>query len=134
VHHVVDADTGEVLTTPLDRPLAPLSRAERLARLGHRIDLPSPWGPVYRLTPRNPYQAAPLNWVTFYDAAITLPEAQDEVYWSLRRTSIAPPTCPGCAPISTSRRSSAASSPSPSRRPPGPERWGTSRSRDRPAA
>lgn len=83
VHHVVDADTGEVLTTPLDRPLAPLSRAERLARLGHRIDLPSPWGPVYRLTPRNPYQAAPLNWVTFYDAAITLPEAQDEVYWSL---------------------------------------------------
>jgi hypothetical protein len=43
VHHVVDADTGEVLTTPLDRPLAPLSRAERLARLGHRIDLPSPW-------------------------------------------------------------------------------------------
>lgn len=53
VHHVVDADTGEVLTTPLDRPLAPLSRAERLARLGHRIDLPSPWGPVYRLTPRS---------------------------------------------------------------------------------
>ena len=30
VHHVVDGDTGEVLTTPLDRPLAPLSRAERL--------------------------------------------------------------------------------------------------------
>jgi hypothetical protein len=54
VHHVVDADTGEVLTTPLDRPLAPLSRAERLARLGHRIDLPSPWGPVYRLTPGTP--------------------------------------------------------------------------------
>jgi hypothetical protein len=51
-----------------------------------------------------------------------------------RRTSIAPPICPGYAPISTSRRSSAASSPSPSRRPPGPERWGTSRSRDRPAA
>ena len=54
VHHVVDGDTGEVLTTRLDRPLAPLSRAERLARLGHRIDLPSPWGPVYRLTPGTP--------------------------------------------------------------------------------
>ena len=27
VHHVVDGGTGEVLTTPLDRPLAPLSRA-----------------------------------------------------------------------------------------------------------
>jgi hypothetical protein len=37
VHHVVDGDTGEVLTTPLDRPLAPLSRAERLARLGHGV-------------------------------------------------------------------------------------------------
>ena len=75
VHHVVDGDTGEVLTTRLDRPLAPLSRAERLARLGHGPPLPDPWGPVYKLTARNPYQAAPLNWVTFYDAAITLPEA-----------------------------------------------------------
>ena len=48
VHHVVDGDTGEVLTTPLDRPLAPLSRAERLARLGHGPPLPDPWGPVYK--------------------------------------------------------------------------------------
>jgi hypothetical protein len=48
VHHVVDGDTGEVLTTRLDRPLAPLSRAERLARLGHGPPLPGPWGPVYK--------------------------------------------------------------------------------------
>jgi hypothetical protein len=83
VHHVVDVDTGEVLTTPLDRPLAPLSRAERLAGLGHGIPPPSPWGPVYKLTARSPYQTAPLNWLTVYDPVITLPDAQDHVYWSL---------------------------------------------------
>jgi hypothetical protein len=82
VHHVVDVDTGEVLTTPLDRPLAPLSRAERLSRLGHRFD-PAPWGPRYRLSPRSPYQTAPLNWLSVYDPVITLPDAQDHVYWSL---------------------------------------------------
>ena len=82
VHHVVDVDTGEVMTTPLDRPLAPLSRAERLAGLGHGIPPPSPWGPVYKLTARSPYQTAPLNWLSVYDAVITLPDAQDHVYWS----------------------------------------------------
>jgi hypothetical protein len=83
VHHVVDGDTGEVLTTPLDRPLAPLSRAERLARLGHGVPLPGPWGPVYKLTARSPYQAAPLNWLATYHAGISLPDARDFVAWSL---------------------------------------------------
>src|SRR6266545_672361 len=40
VHHVVDVDTGEVLT-------------------------------------------APLNWLSVYDPVISLPDAQDHVYWSL---------------------------------------------------
>ena len=83
VHHVVDVDTGEVMTTPLDRPLGPLSRAQRLARLGHPIPLPNPWGPVYKLTARSPYQTAPLNWLSTYDAVISLPDAQDQVFWSL---------------------------------------------------
>jgi len=85
VHHVVDGATGEVLTTPLDRPLAPLSRAERLARLGHGPPLPGPWGPVYKLTARNPYQAAPLNWLAQYNVAISLSDAQDYIGWSLPR-------------------------------------------------
>jgi len=85
VHHVVNGDTGEVLTTPLDRPLAPLSRAERLARLGHGPPLPGPWGPVYKLTARNPYQAAPLNWLAQYNVAISLSDAQDYIGWSLPR-------------------------------------------------
>jgi hypothetical protein len=83
VHHVVDGDTGEVLTTRLDRPLAPLSRAERLARLGHGPPLPSPWGTVYKLTARSPYQAAPLNWLAQYHVAISLSDAQDYIGWSL---------------------------------------------------
>jgi hypothetical protein len=36
VHHVVDVDTAEMITPPLDRPLAPLSRAQRLSR-GSRL-------------------------------------------------------------------------------------------------
>src|SRR6266545_6707225 len=80
VHHVVDVDTGEVLTTPLDPPLAPLSRAQRLSQLGHRFDpAPWPWGPRYRLSPRSPYQTAPLNWLSVYDPVISLPDAQDHV-------------------------------------------------------
>ena len=87
VHHVVDGGTGEVLTTPLDRPLAPLSRAERLARLGRGPPLPGPWGPVYKLTARNPYQAAPLNWLAQYHVAISLSDAQDYIAWSLPQDS-----------------------------------------------
>jgi len=63
VHHVADLDTGAVTTTVLDRPVAPLSRAERLAGLGHVLD-PTVFGrPMYRLTPRQPYQASPEGWV-----------------------------------------------------------------------
>src|SRR5215210_7937635 len=63
VHHVADLNSGEVLTTPLDRPLAPLSRAERLSQLGHPIDPIVLGGPSRRLTPDQPYQASPLAWV-----------------------------------------------------------------------
>ena len=86
VHHVVDGATGEVLTTPLDRPLAPLSRAERLARLGHPIPQPGPWGPVYKLTARSPYQAAPLNWLTAFNTgvdSVSLPDGEDLIVWGL---------------------------------------------------
>jgi hypothetical protein len=65
VHHVADAATGELLTTQLPQPLAPLSRAERLSRLGHHID-PSIFGaPTHRLTPRHPYQASPTGSLIF---------------------------------------------------------------------
>ena len=37
-HHVADLDSGKILTFPLDRPVAPLSRAKRLLLIGHRVD------------------------------------------------------------------------------------------------
>lgn len=63
VHHVADLNSGKILTTPLDRPLAPLSRAERLSQLGHPIDPIVLGGPTYRLTPDQPYQASPQAWL-----------------------------------------------------------------------
>jgi hypothetical protein len=60
VHHVADLRSGKVETVPLDRPLAPLSRAERLARVGFDVgDISIFGGPSYRLTPRRPYQPSP---------------------------------------------------------------------------
>jgi hypothetical protein len=46
VHHVADAASGRIVTTVLDRPPTPLSRAERLSLLGHPFD-PSIFGPRY---------------------------------------------------------------------------------------
>jgi hypothetical protein len=63
VHHTADLDSGELVTTPLDRPVTPLSRAERLSRLGTRFDATVFDGPSYRLTPRRPYQASPEAWL-----------------------------------------------------------------------
>jgi hypothetical protein len=64
MHHVGDLDGRKLMTFPLDRPLAPLSRAERLSRLGPRFD-PSIFGgifggPSYSLTPNHPHNDAPL--------------------------------------------------------------------------
>lgn len=62
VHHAADLDSGEIVTTPLDRPTTPQSRAERLSELGHRVD-PAAFGwPSQRLTPRQPYQRSPEAW------------------------------------------------------------------------
>jgi hypothetical protein len=83
-HHVADAATGQIITTVLDRPPTRLSRAERLSRLGHSFDT-SVFGPRYRLTPRVPCQASPLNWLTIYDANIARPDGEDLVFWSLPR-------------------------------------------------
>jgi hypothetical protein len=61
VHHIADLDRGEVLTNILDRPVTPLSRIERLSRLGP-FDDPSVFnGPSFRLTPQMPYQASRLR-------------------------------------------------------------------------
>jgi hypothetical protein len=52
VHHVADAATGKLVTSQLSRPVSPLSRAERLSRLGHQFSRVIFGAPTYRLTPR----------------------------------------------------------------------------------
>jgi hypothetical protein len=82
VHHVADPATGQVITTVLDRPVTPISRAERLSRLGAIVDTSIFGGPSYRLTARRPYQASPLAYLIAgsangYDAY------DDEITWQL---------------------------------------------------
>jgi hypothetical protein len=94
VHHAADLDSGEVVTTPLDRPVTPLSRAERLARLGHRFDPTVFFGPSQRLTPRQLYQPSPEAWLaaqgsSWYSA---VPEPDGIVWWTLPRER--PPPLP----------------------------------------
>jgi hypothetical protein len=85
VHHVADSQGGEVLSTVLDRPPAPLSRAERLSRLGHPFD-PLVFGwPTHRLTPRSPFQASPIAWLSLYKPDIAMPDGEDLAFWSLPR-------------------------------------------------
>ena len=81
LHHVADLDSGEVRTTTLDRPIAPLPRTERLSQLGHRFDPTLLGGPSYRLTPRQPYQASPEAWLTVVNFRDYSTGSDGEVIW-----------------------------------------------------
>jgi hypothetical protein len=85
VHHVADLDSGKILTFPLDRPVTPLSRAERLSRLGHSFD-PSIFGgifggPSYSLSPNHPHNDSPLTGLSVSGADI-FDAFRDQVIWS----------------------------------------------------
>jgi hypothetical protein len=80
VHHVADLDTGTVQTTTLDRPVAPLSRVERLAAIGHVFDPTIFGGPTYRLGPKHPYQASPEGWMEVSRPTYYAP-AGDVLWW-----------------------------------------------------
>ena len=69
VHDVVNLNTGQMQTFPLDRPLAPLSRAQRLSQLGHRVDASIFGWPRSTLTARVPYQASPQAALMIFDYA-----------------------------------------------------------------
>jgi hypothetical protein len=79
VHHVGDLGSGELLTTLLERPVAPLSRAQRLSRFWPNVD-PDIFGrPRYRLTPRSPFQAAPE--ASLIVSRCTYSATDNEVIW-----------------------------------------------------
>lgn len=63
VHHAVDLERGEIVTTSRERPITPLLRAGRLSELGHLVDPTVFGGPSYRLTPSRPYQPSPEAWI-----------------------------------------------------------------------
>jgi hypothetical protein len=85
VHHIADLNSGNSSTAALERPSTMLSRAERLSKLGPRIDpsiFDGIFGPSYRLTPRRPYQASPAAWLN----ASTVGDyyaAYDYIVWSM---------------------------------------------------
>jgi hypothetical protein len=82
VHHVGDLAAGDVVTSELDRPVTPLSRAARLERAGVRLTPPRFSGPSFRLTPRAPYQASPEAYLDASNATLYLPFA-DTIIWEV---------------------------------------------------
>jgi len=81
VHHVADLNSGKSQTFRLDRPITPLSRAERLSRLGHAIEPSIFDGPSYTLTPRNPYQASPMAYLGA-TGALVYGAYNNQIWWS----------------------------------------------------
>lgn len=80
-HHVGDLDSGRVVTTPLDRPPGPLSRAERMSAIGRPFDHTIFGGPAYRLSARVPYQASPEAFLIAEE--VTLTAFDDRLTWRL---------------------------------------------------
>lgn len=84
-HHVIDLQSAQVSTSELDRPIAPLSRVERITRLGLAIDPATFEGPSYVLTPRTPYQPAPTAGL-LVTGALTYSSWGDKVWWAQPET------------------------------------------------
>ena len=82
VHHVADLNSGKSQSFRLDRPITPLSRAERISRLGHTIEPSIFDGPSYTLTPRTPYQASPLAYLSATSAQV-YSCYENQIWWSL---------------------------------------------------
>ncbi len=71
-HDVADLDSGKILTFPLNRPVAPLSRADHLSQLGRPFNpltlVGNIWGPSYELTANAPSQYSPRAYLNVYSA------------------------------------------------------------------
>jgi hypothetical protein len=83
-HHVADLRTGQVETTLLNRPVAPLSRVKRLSRLAPHLDTSIFNGPSYTLTPRKPYLRQPEAWM-IASVPGDFSSLEDMILWQLPR-------------------------------------------------
>ena len=81
-HHVVDLNSGDILTSVLDRPIGTLPRTERISRLLPGIGPSIFDGPSFTLTPRTPYQAAPTAALQAY-GALQYSASLSQIWWSL---------------------------------------------------
>lgn len=81
-HHVADLYGADVLTSTLDRPVAPKSRAERVARLLPGVGPSIFDGPSFTLTPRFPFQASPTAALQAY-GALQYSASLSQIWWSV---------------------------------------------------
>jgi hypothetical protein len=81
-HHAADLATGRLVTTKLNRPPTPFSRAQRLSRIGHPFG-PTIFGePSYRLTPRVPFIASPLAFLIAATCDAYAPNEHNAIFWN----------------------------------------------------
>jgi hypothetical protein len=91
VHHVADLDRGDVITTALDRPLTPLSRAARIAELGISLNEAILGGPSQQLTAKKPYIESPASWLMAADPDFYSASEYDYIAWQQPRDAVEPP-------------------------------------------
>lgn len=84
-HDVIDLHRGEVETRPVARTLGAATRAKRLTRLGYHVDASIFAAPIYRLSPRVPYQASPEAWVDAFGGDFSTGPGNEQVWWRLPR-------------------------------------------------
>jgi hypothetical protein len=86
LHDAVDLASGRIGTEPAPGALTAAERVERLARLGFESAPSAFASPLYRLSPRTPYQSAPEAWLDAYDGSYGTGPGVDRIWWRLPST------------------------------------------------
>jgi hypothetical protein len=79
-HHVADLNGGEALTSVLDQPIGLHARAARVTQLLTGIGPSIFDGPSFTLTPRVPYQIAPIASLQAY-GALQFSASLSQIWW-----------------------------------------------------
>src|SRR5262245_45632492 len=81
MHHVVDLNTGRIVSTKGTGFPSTKVRLQRLAGLGFRLPDSIFGSPLFRLSPRRPYQASPEAWLHASSPIFFTTEFED-ISWS----------------------------------------------------